>query len=148
LNVSNKEIIESQWPIGSVWRRWDLHIHTPLSMLGSPYAGVSFSDFINELEKKSTERSMSVIGVTDYMTIDGYTKLHEEKYCNNRLTSIDLLIPNIEFRMMPQTADGKALNLHLLVDPVAENHIERINAALRNLRVDYDGQIMGVLKMN
>lgn len=146
MNILNKEIIESQWPIGSVWRRWDLHIHTPLSMLGSSYAGVSFADFIDELEKKSTERSISVIGVTDYMTIDGYTKLHEEKYSNNRLTSIDLLIPNIEFRMMPQTADGKALNLHLLVDPAAENHIERINAALRNLRIDYDGQTYGCVK--
>ena len=84
-----------------------------------------------------------MIGVTDYMTLDGYEKLFAEKKTNNRLSTVDLLIPNIEFRMMPHTADGKALNLHLLIDPSTDDHIDKIKRALRNLKFDYAGQSYG-----
>lgn len=84
-----------------------------------------------------------MIGVTDYMTIDGYERLFAEKSANGRLGTVDLLIPNIEFRMMPQTADGKAINLHLLVERSEEDHIDNIKRALRNLKFSYDGQPYG-----
>lgn len=77
------------------------------------------------------------------MTIDGYEKLFAEKTSNGRLASVDLLIPNIELRMMPQTTDGKALNLHLLIDPSEADHIEKIKRALKNLKFNYDGQPYG-----
>lgn len=89
------------------------------------------------------EAKISVIGVTDYMTLDGYEKLFGEKKSNGRLSTVDLLIPNIEFRMMPHTADGKALNLHLLVDPSENDHIDKIKRALRNLKFSYDGESYG-----
>ena len=34
----------SRWPRGSEWRRWDLHVHTPESRLGSPFAGLLWAD--------------------------------------------------------------------------------------------------------
>ncbi len=77
------------------------------------------------------------------MTLDGYEKLFTEKNANGRLSAVDLLIPNLEFRMMPHTADGKALNLHLLIDPSASDHIDKIKRALRNLKFDYAGQSYG-----
>jgi hypothetical protein len=102
--------------------------------------------YINELEKAAIEAKISVIGVTDYLTIDGYTKLLAEKRNNHRLPTVELLIPNIEFRIMPNTTDGKALNLHLLVDPSENDHIEKVSRALRNLTVSYDGQLYGCCK--
>ena len=87
-----------------------------------------------------------MIGVTDYMSVDGYEKLFKEKMENGRLKSVDLLIPNIEFRMMPPTNDGKALNLHLLVDPTDSDHILRIKKSLSNLKVGYDGQLYGCVR--
>lgn len=137
------KIAPSRWPRGSEWRRWDLHLHTPESRLGVPFGGVSWEDYVNALEAAAAAAKISVIGVTDYMTLDGYEKLLAEKVENNRLTSVDLLIPNIEFRMMPHTADGKALNLHLLIDPSAEDHIDKIKRAMRNLKFDYSGQPYG-----
>jgi hypothetical protein len=95
------------------------------------------------METAATQAKISVIGVTDYITLDGYEKLFAEKKTNGRLSTVDLLIPNIEFRMMPQTANGKALNLHLLVDPSENDHIDRIKRALRNLKFSYDGQLYG-----
>lgn len=137
------KIASSRWPRGSEWRRWDLHVHTPESRLGSPFGGLTWDQYVTEIETAAVAAKISVIGVTDYMALDGYEKLFAEKKTNGRLSTVDLLIPNIEFRMMPQTADGKALNLHLLIDPSEDDHIDKIKRALRNLKFDYDGQPYG-----
>lgn len=137
------KISPSSWPKGSEWRRWDPHVHTPESKLGSPFGNLTWEEYLDSLEGAATESEISVIGVTDYMTIDGYEKLLSERRDNDRLKSVDLLIPNVEFRMMPQTDDGKALNLHLLVDPSDPDHVERIKRALRNLKFHYDGEDYG-----
>lgn len=140
---STSKISPSPWPIGSIWRRWDLHVHTPWSMLGNSFQGVVWSDYVDALEKAAESDEIAVLGVTDYMAIDGYQKLHQEKFQSDRLKSISLLIPNIEFRILPSTIDGKALNLHLLVDPSDPEHIQHILGSLRNLRVEYDGSTYG-----
>ena len=137
------KIASSRWPRGSEWRRWDLHVHTPESRLGSPFGGNTWEQYVTALETAAAEAKISVIGVTDYMTIDGYERLFEERTANGRMATIDLLLPNIEFRIMPQTQDGRALNLHLLVDPSEGDHIEKIKRALRNLKFSYDGQLYG-----
>ena len=137
------KIAPSHWPRGSEWRRWDLHVHTPESKLSSYFKGLTWEQYVTALETAAKEARISVIGVTDYMILDGYEKLFAEKNANGRLGTVDLLIPNIEFRMMPQTEDGKALNLHLLIDPSDVAHIDAIKRALRNLKFSYDGQLYG-----
>ena len=112
------------------------------SRLGTPFEGLLWADYVAALEKTAKESRISVIGVTDYMTIDGYEKLLVEKNHNNRLSTVDLLIPNIEFRVMPQTTDGKALNLHLVIDPTEADHIDKIKKALRNLKFNYAVSLM------
>lgn len=137
------KIAPSRWPRGSEWRRWDLHVHTPESRLGSSFCGLTWEQYVDALETAAAEAHISVIGVTDYMTLDGYEKILAEKNINGRLKTVDLLVPNIEFRMMPSTADGKALNLHLLIDPSDDDHVNKIKRALRNLRFNYDGHTYG-----
>lgn len=137
------KIAPTRWPRGSEWRRWDLHVHTPESRLGSSFSGSTWEQYVTAVETAAAESKISVIGVTDYMTLDGYEKLLAEKTANGRLNSVDLLIPNIEFRMVPQTDDGKALNLHLLIDPSEEDHVDKIKRALRNFKFSYDGQPYG-----
>ena len=68
-------VAPSRWPRGSEWRRWDLHVHTPESRLGSPFGGLTWEQYVTAVETEATEAKISVIGVTDYMTIDGYEKL-------------------------------------------------------------------------
>ncbi|CAB3688683.1 hypothetical protein CEY09_26060 [Achromobacter marplatensis] len=137
--MNKNEIKASAFPIGSQWRRWDLHVHTPESKLGASFVGVSWEDYISSLEKASEEQEIAVIGITDYMSIDGYEKIFAARNCaeNPRLSSVELILPNIEFRAMPATRDGKALNIHILIDPSAPDHIARIKRALRNLKVTY-----------
>ena len=137
------KISPSNWKKGSEWRRWDLHVHTPESKLGSPFEGLTWNDYLEALDTAAKDSGISVIGVTDYMMIDGYERLLVEHRDNDRLKTVDLLIPNIEFRMMPQTDDGKALNLHLLVNPSDPDHVDLIKRALRNLKFEYDGEKYG-----
>ena len=137
------KIAPSRWPRGSEWRRWDLHVHTPESKIGSSFQGLTWDEYVTALESAALDNNVSVIGVADYITLDGYEKLFVEKNENDRLTTVDLLIPNIEFRMMPQTREGKALNLHLLIDPSDVDHIDKTKKALSNLKFNYDGQPYG-----
>jgi ABC-type thiamine transport system ATPase subunit len=141
--ASNVTLSASRWSRGSIWRRWDLHVHTPSSVLGDSFSGVSWQEYTDALELAAKTAEIAVIGVTDYMSIEGYERLVNERRDNARLASVDLLIPNIEFRILPQTSDGKALNLHLLIDPSLPDHIDRIQRALRNLRFKYGSETYG-----
>jgi len=48
-----------------------------------------------------------------------------------------MLVPNIEFRITPQTKDGKAINIHLLVCPDDPNHEDLKLQALGRLSWEY-----------
>lgn len=136
----NKDSIKvSKFPNGSEWRRWDLHVHTPDSKLGNSFVGVTWDEYTDELERLAKQAEIAVIGVTDYMSIDGYERLYAARYSEEkpRLQSVSLLLPNIELRAMPATKDGKALNIHILIDPSDPDHIQKIKRALRNLKVEY-----------
>jgi len=116
---------------GSEWRKWDLHIHSPLSILNNQYPKLANGDpdwesFIKEIESLD----MAVIGITDYFTIKGYKKLKEFKE-KGRLSNIYTILPNIEFRLksvISSKKDGekpKRLNFHIIFsDEVSIKDIE------------------------
>ena len=58
-----------------------------------------------------------------------------------RIQNIDLLIPNIEFRIAPPSDKATALNIHLLVCPDDPEHEQKITNALGRLSWEYNGQI-------
>ena len=85
-------------PRGSQWRKWDLHVHTP-SSLRQHYGGdteENWGDFISYLEALPAE--FKVLGINDYIFLDGYKKIRAEKE-KGRLKNIDLLLPVIELRL-------------------------------------------------
>lgn len=112
---------------GSVWRKWDLHIHTPVSII-QHYGGDKdevWEKFIKDLEALPEE--YSVLGINDYLFIDGYKRLVKEKNENGRLQNIDLLLPVVEFRIEKfagvEFQDLKRINLHVIFseDVTSEN---------------------------
>lgn len=119
---------------GSEWRKWDLHIHTPGTGREDKFTG--WPSFLQAL--KAT-KDVSVVGVTDYLSIANYEHLIGHKK-DAKLGSIELLIPNIEFRVTPQTDKGHAVNLHLLIDPTESAHCDEINHALARLSIEYQRQ--------
>ncbi|UTA78266.1 hypothetical protein J4377_09720 [Halomonas sp. XH26] len=121
---------------GSEWRRWDLHVHTPDSILDNRFKN-EWDDYIEALEEKGSE--VAVLGATDYFTISGYKKIIDYKAAG-RLENIEAIFPNIEFRVSPETEKDKGINIHLIISPNDEDHIERIDAALARFTIDYDDQ--------
>jgi len=59
------------YPRGSEWRRWDLHVHTPDTVLEDKYLG-GWNDFLAAIEAQS---EVVVIGVTDYLSTLNYSHL-------------------------------------------------------------------------
>jgi energy-coupling factor transporter ATP-binding protein EcfA2 len=117
---------------GSLWRKWDLHVHTPESYENSydffdendkaVHNGNIWDKYIDELESIG---DISVLGITDYFSVSGYKKVlkYREK---GRLQNFDLILPNIEFRLDTFVHDNKRLNYHVIFsDELQPEYIER-----------------------
>jgi hypothetical protein len=83
-------------PRGSVWRKWDLHVHTPDSLVNSYGGADAWEKFIQALSKLPPE--FKVLGINDYIFLDGYKKVVAAKAAG-RLPNIDLVLPVIELRL-------------------------------------------------
>ena len=85
-------------PRGSIWKKCDLHIHTPASVIQN-YGGDTpevWERFISDLESLPSE--FKIIGINDYLFIDGYKKVVDYK-SKGRLPKIELILPVLEFRL-------------------------------------------------
>lgn len=77
--------------LGSEWRKWDLHVHSPASF---NYKG-SYEDFENQIKISDC----NVIGINDYFSVEGY------KYIKRKIDSGEIeignrkILPIVEFRM-------------------------------------------------
>ena len=125
---------------GSEWRKWDLHIHTPLSIC-QDYGGDSeevWENFITSLEQ--LPHDVKVIGITDYYFIDGYEKIMEYKF-KGRLSNIFKIFPILEFRIDTFGSGNEnklqKINLHILFN-IDENDI--VNE-LKTIREEFIDQI-------
>jgi hypothetical protein len=87
---------------GSEWRRWDVHIHTPGTILNDEFG--EWEEYLAAIER---QQDVKVIGVTDYMSIANYSRLRGHKG-KGRIANIDLLLANIEFRIAPPTEKATA----------------------------------------
>lgn len=105
-----------QYQHGSVWRKWDLHIHTPASF---HWNGQKFSKMNDAEKQQSLKRifeaieasDVSVFGIMDYWTFDGYIMLKEYIESNN-LTLTKTVLPGMEIRVEAPT--DYRMNLHFI----------------------------------
>ncbi|WP_440804891.1 hypothetical protein [Pseudomonas syringae] len=120
------------YPKGSEWRKWDLHVHTPASVLRSEF-GQDWDKYVTELFTRAIASRVSAIGVTDYYLPEGY-KILRRDYLDNpdkmqklfdpeTLAAINeiKIFPNIEFRInklvIGKEADlswNRKVNYHVL----------------------------------
>ena len=106
---------------GSEWRRWDLHIHTPGTKKNNQFKGSTideqwnnfYNDIISYIECDDETKKVSVLGITDYFSIDNYRKIMSDNILPKKF---DLILPNIEMRVVPVSRKS-ALNVHLLCNP-------------------------------
>ncbi len=133
-------MIGKNYPIGSVWRRWDLHIHTPETKKNDNFKGSTteqkWDNYIADINSYNTE--ISVIGVTDYLCTENYFKF-KHYYSEGKFTkSFDLILPNVELRISPVTASSIPINIHCIFNPEFESKIQ--NRFFQNLYFEFDGR--------
>lgn len=139
---------------GSEWNKWDLHVHTPASVLRNEY-GDDWDKYIFDLFTKAIEENIKVIGITDYFFIDGYKKITNDYLSNPQrmekllgaekyeLVKEIKILPNIEFRIdklvIGKESDlkwNKKVNYHLLLcDSVTPEIIEK--EIINSLKFDF-----------
>ena len=116
---------------GSIWRRWEPHIHAPGTVLEDRYPKENGWDlYLDALEAVSP--ALRAIGVTDYCITRSYERMKKEKE-RGRLQECDLLFPNIELRLNTGTVRGNFVNIHLLVSPEDPNHLAELDRFLGRL---------------
>jgi energy-coupling factor transporter ATP-binding protein EcfA2 len=118
--------------VGSAWHRWDVHIHTPGTVLNNQYKNCNLDRFIKEINNRA--ENIIALGITDYYSIDNYIYL-KEKFKEGAFSNAKLLFPNIEMRLTIPTENSSAINIHLLISPDDPHHIEEIKQHLNRLCV-------------
>ncbi|MCV4340328.1 hypothetical protein [Pseudomonas capsici] len=83
-----------QSDLGSLWHRWDPHIHTPGTALNDQYTGPDpWEEFLSAIEASSPP--IRVLGITDYFGIERYEQVVDLKK-QSRLPGVGLIFPNVE----------------------------------------------------
>lgn len=99
---------------GSVWRIWDMHVHSPAT-----YGG-DYNSFIANASVSKAD----VIGINDYCTIKGYEEIVKLGGIPNKV-----IFPVVEFRMhnivanrknADPTKAGIKINFHIIFDNASE----------------------------
>ena len=125
---------------GSIWRKWDFHVHTKWTNKNDLFKSSSMDDFFYTFFKKAYENQIEAIGVTDYFSVDRYLDAIEyQKGIENKQSisgnplflqnEIDFikkifLFPNVELRMLPSTDKGRLINIHCIFDPSYISELE------------------------
>ena len=116
---------------GSIWRRWDPHIHTPGTVLNDQFGDEeAWEDFLQRIE--ASNPLIEVLGITDYYSLDNYEKAGTFKDAG-RITGVKFLFPNVELRYAVGTAKGAPINFHLMVSPDDIEHVVQLKRFLRKL---------------
>ena len=137
--------------LGSQWRKWDFHVHTPYSILRNEFKRngrtlnadneEDFDWYVTQLFTEAIQKDIWAIGITDYFSIDGYKRIRnkylgdpkkmEELFPDSGMRErIDqiLVFPNIEFRLnrfVPDDNHEKNIGYHVIFsDEVSTEVIE------------------------
>lgn len=96
---------------GSIWRKWDLHIHTPSTKSANNYRNTdeSFDTYVDMLENSDVE----VFGITDYFNIESYN-IFLEKFQSKYPSSTKAFFPNIEFRLDSKNSKDEHIQIHVI----------------------------------
>lgn len=122
---------------GSEWSRWDMHIHTPYTNMADQFIPPSWDRFIEIVN--SARPAVSVLGITDYLSIDNYITVREQ-WEEGKYPFVKMVIPNVEYRITIQTDRQQSINMHFLFSPDDPDHIAIIKNKLALLSFNYEDQ--------
>ncbi|MFS7070256.1 TrlF family AAA-like ATPase [Pseudomonas aeruginosa] len=94
---------------GSVWGKWDIHLHSPLTNLNNQFKASTIDDYA----RKIAESELSLVGVTNYF----FFKENELELVRNALRQLDCkteVLGNLEFRISQPNKEGEWINIHVI----------------------------------
>lgn len=116
---------------GSEWRKWDLHVHAPITAMANGYPSIEGEDPIDTFARRVEASDVAVLGVTDYFnlatSVKCITRFHELFP-----ESAKLLLPNMELRLqVVVNSQGEEVNAHLVFrDDLTKTQAEDFMRAL------------------
>lgn len=122
-------------PRGSVWRKWDLHIHTPASFHWN--GGVTFTKMtqaereatLDQLIEKIVQSDVAAFGIMDYWTFDGYLAIRD-RLVARKLDLPKTLFPGMELRI--EAPVDFRLNIQVVMsDALTKQQLLDFKAALQ-----------------
>jgi hypothetical protein len=116
---------------GSVWHRWDPHLHGPGTLRNNQFGGIDpWEEYLQAIENSNPP--IRALGVTDYYSLSVYEEVVKRKAAG-RLPKVDLIFPNIEMRFGIGTGSNSPINFHLLVSPDDTSHVDEAKRFLKAL---------------
>ncbi len=118
---------------GSEWRKWDLHIHTPLTKLNNNYRIDNKQDVWECFCEKIEQSDVSAFGITDYFSVSNFTLL-KDKFYKKYPKSEKIIFPNIEFRLDSKNSKSEHIQLHVIFNN-EESTLGKLNNFLTRLKL-------------
>jgi hypothetical protein len=125
-----------QYPRGSEWKKWDLHVHTPHTQKNNQYSAAKGGNVWDKFCKRIEESDVSVFGITDYFSANNYFTFIEE-FKKNYPASEKRFLPNVE--LCTSYVVNKAqeeVNIHLIFNPSIKNLEQKISTFLQKLKTN------------
>jgi len=117
--------VASEFPRGSEWRKWDLHVHTPFTHLSNGYQGDwdAFAQAIRDAD-------LALIAATNYFCFsqDEIERVRHELAARGCTAAV---LPNAEFRIEHPNQHGEWINIHVIFSE--QINTADINASLSRL---------------
>lgn len=121
---------------GSVWRKWDLHIHTPYTKKNNQYNVAKGSDVWSKFCKQLEESDVAVFGITDYFSADNYFTFID-KFKKEYPRSEKRFLPNIELSTSYVVNKAQEeVNIHLLFNTSIKNLKQKLETFLQKLKTN------------
>lgn len=122
--------------IGSVWHKWDMHIHTPETRINNQYkkSGKTVDEIWQDYCSQLNNSQINAFGITDYGSFENYLKLKKNRD-SYKLNKDIYIFPNLELRVSGITPkmskDGKSnhskVNIHILFsDKVSDLNLYKL----------------------
>jgi ABC-type lipoprotein export system ATPase subunit len=118
---------------GSLWRKWDLHVHTPASF---HWKGQRFAEMkpeeelaaLNAIADKMSSGDVAAYGIMDYWTFDGYLRLRRY-LAKEKRTLPCTVFPGMELRI--EAPVDFRLNIQVVLsDQLSDQQLANFRSAL------------------
>lgn len=134
----------AQVSAGSLWRRWDPHVHLPGTLFNDQFGEMSVAEALDALA--ACDPPIEAVGVTDYFSTRSFRAAADAQR-QGAGAGIQFLFPNVELRLNIPTRKGSGVNAHLLCVPEQVDWLDQFLGRLsfswsdREFRADDAGLI-------